>query len=88
MIAIIERDKPSLIVFEASGVADIDFTAARTLLEIIDRCRDANIKFAIARLTSLRAQNALQRFGVAEKLGPEGFYRSVNEAIAALHATA
>ena len=50
MIAIIERDKPSLIVFEASGVAEIDFTAAHALLEIIDRCHDANIKFAIARL--------------------------------------
>jgi MFS superfamily sulfate permease-like transporter len=83
MICIIERDKPSLIVFEASGVADIDFTAARTLLEIIERCRDANIKLAIARLTSLRAQHALHRFGIAEKLGPEGFYHSVDEAIKA-----
>jgi SulP family sulfate permease len=85
MIAIIERDKPSLIVFEASGVAEIDFTAGRTLLEIIERCRDANIKFAIVRLTSLRAQQELRRFGVVEKLGPEGFYHSVDEAIRALH---
>ncbi|HTW33570.1 MAG TPA: SulP family inorganic anion transporter [Rhizomicrobium sp.] len=84
MIKIIERDKPSLIVFEASGVAEIDFTAARTLLEIIGRCRDAHIKFAIARLTSLRAQHALRRFGIVEQLGPEGFYHSVDEAIKAL----
>jgi MFS superfamily sulfate permease-like transporter len=84
MIAIIERDKPSLIVFEASGVADIDFTAGHVLLEIIDRCHEAKIKFAIARLTSLRAQHALQRFGITEKLGPEGFYHSVDEAISAL----
>jgi MFS superfamily sulfate permease-like transporter len=83
MIAIIERDKPSLIVFEASGVAEIDFTAARTLLEIIERCRDANIKFVIARLTSLRAQQALLRFGVVEKLGPHAIYHSVDEAIKA-----
>ncbi len=84
MIAIIERDKPSLIVFEASGVAEIDFTAAHTLLDIIDRCREADIKFTIARLTSLRAQHALRRFGIVEKLGPEGFYHSVDEAIKAL----
>ena len=83
MIAIIERDKPSLIVFEASGVADIDFTAAHVLLEILDRCREAKIDFAIARLTSLRAQHALQRFGITEKLGPAGFYHSVDEAIRA-----
>jgi len=83
MIGIIERDKPSLIVFEASGVAEIDFTAARSLLEIIERCRDAKIKFVIARLTSLRAQQALRRFGVVEKLGPDAIYRSVDEAIKA-----
>jgi len=83
MIRIIERDKPSLIVFEASGVAEIDYTAAHVLLDIIERCRDAHIRFAIARLASLRAQHALQRFGIAQKLGPEGFYRSVDEAIKA-----
>ena len=84
MIAIIERDKPSVIVFEASGVAEIDFTAAHVLIEIIERCRDANIRFAIVRLSSLRAQQALRRFGVTDKLGSEGFYRSVDEAVKAL----
>ncbi|HUO91304.1 MAG TPA: SulP family inorganic anion transporter [Rhizomicrobium sp.] len=86
LIDIIEGDKPSLIVFEASGVSEVDFTAARALLDILDRCRQAEIRFAIARLISPRAQQALRRFGVAEELGPQGFYHSVAEAIDALHA--
>jgi MFS superfamily sulfate permease-like transporter len=84
MIRTIEGDRPTLIVFEASGVAEIDFTAAQTLLEIIARCRKAGIHFAVARLTSLRAQQALQRFGVDAALGPQGVFRSVDEAIRAL----
>jgi sulfate permease, SulP family len=84
LINIIERDHPSLIVFEASGVAEIDFTAARTLLDVIERCRDAHVRFAIARLTSPRAQRALRRFGVADALGPDGFYYSVDAAVRAL----
>ena len=84
LIDIVEGDRPSLIVFEASGVSEVDFTAAQVLLDIIERCRAADIRFAIARLISPRAQGALRRFGVAEKLGPDGFYYSVAEAIKAL----
>ena len=84
MIEMIERGGLSLIVFEASGVAEIDFTAAQVLVEIVERCHKARIRFAIARLTSLRAQEALARFGIVEKLGPHGLYRSVDDAIRAL----
>jgi MFS superfamily sulfate permease-like transporter len=83
MIEAIERDGLSLIVFEASSVAEIDFTAAQVLLEIIARARDAGIAFVIARMTSLRAQEALTRFGIAERLGPNGIFHSVDEAIRA-----
>jgi sulfate permease, SulP family len=84
MIEIIERDDLRLIVFEASSVVELDFTSAQVLLEIIERCREAKILFAIARLTSLRAQQQLVQFGISEKLGPHGLYHSVNEAICAL----
>lgn len=84
MIATIETDGPELIVLEASSVVEIDYTAAQILDEIIDRCRDRKIVFAIARLTSLRAQQALVRFGIMEKLGPQRQFRSVDEAIRTL----
>lgn len=84
MIAAIETDRPELIVLEASSIVEIDYTAAQILDEIIERCRDRKIVFAIARLTSLRAQQALVRFGIMEKLGPQRQFRSVDEAIRAL----
>lgn len=84
MLILIARDDLDLIVFEASSVAEIDFTASQVLLEIIERSREAHIRFAIARLSSLRAQQALVRFGIMEKLGQDGLYRSVDDALRAL----
>lgn len=72
------------VVFEASSVIDIDYTAAQTLLEVIAYCRGAGITFSIARLESVKAQRALQRFGIAAVLGPAGLYRSVDDAVRAL----
>jgi MFS superfamily sulfate permease-like transporter len=80
--AIDAYDRPlSLVVLEASGIADIDFTAAQALIEILDRCRAANIRFAIARLESTRAHLALTRFGVLYALGPDHLFHSVDEAV-------
>jgi len=72
---------PSLVVLEASGIADIDFTAARSLAELISHCRAGNIRFAIARLESVRAHKALERFGVLAELGPDHLFHSVDEAV-------
>ena len=72
------------VVFEASSVIDIDYTAAQTLREAIAYCRGAGITFAIARLESVRAQRALARFGIAAMLGPAGIFRSVDDAVRAL----
>jgi hypothetical protein len=41
----------------------------------------ANIRFAVARLESERAHEALNRFGVLDALGPEGLFHSVDEAV-------
>jgi sulfate permease, SulP family len=76
------HDQPlSLVVLEASGIADVDFTAAQALTEILDHCRTANIRFAVARLESARAQAALNRFGVLDALGPDRLFHSVDEAV-------
>lgn len=72
------------VVFEASSVIDIDYTAAQTLCEVIAFCRDAGITFSIARLESVRAQAALARFGIAAQLGHARVFRSVDEAVRAL----
>lgn len=72
------------VVFEASSVIDIDYTAAQTLRDIIAYCRGAGITFSIARLESVRAQKALRRYGIMAMLGQAGVYRSVDDAVRAL----
>ncbi len=81
------RDAPQparLLVLEASALLEIDFTAAQVLLDLIRLCKEEGVVFAIARLESLRAQDALKRFGIDKALGPERLFHSVDEAVRAL----
>ena len=73
-----------LLVLEATGIVEIDFTAAQILSDLIRRCHADGVDFAIARLESIRAQAAMARFGINELLGPDHSFRSVEEAIRAL----
>ena len=75
--------KIRLLVLEATGIVEIDFTAAQVLTEIIRQCHDDGIDFALARVKSTRAQDALVRFGIAALLGPDRQFHSVEEAIRA-----
>ena len=76
--------KPRLIVLEATGIVEIDFTAAQILRDLIRRCHADGVDFAIARLESIRAQDAMARFGISELLGRDRQFRSVEEAVQAL----
>jgi len=69
-----------LIVLEASSIVEIDYTAATVLAQTIDQLRAAGFVFAIARLESVRAQAALTRFGVLDRLGTGRLFHSVDEA--------
>jgi len=73
-------DGLELVALEASGVLEIDFTAARVLRAAIAQCRAQGVNFAIVRLESLRAQETLERFGVMAELGAERLFHSVDEA--------
>jgi sulfate permease, SulP family len=73
-----------LLVLEATGIVEIDFTAAQVLRDLIRKCHADGVDFAIARLESIRAQAAMARFGVNEVLGPDRSFRSVEQAIKAL----
>jgi SulP family sulfate permease len=83
MIEMIDSYDPplSLVVLEASGIADVDFTAAQAFIDILNHCRTANIRFAVARLESARAHAALNRFGVLYAIGPDNLFHSVDEAV-------
>jgi MFS superfamily sulfate permease-like transporter len=77
-------EKPRLFVLEATGIVEIDFTAAQVLIGFIRGCHDDGVPFAIARLESVRAQEALTRFHIHEVLDPDRIFRSVEEAIRTL----
>jgi MFS superfamily sulfate permease-like transporter len=77
-----------LIVLEATGILEVDFTAAGVLNDLIRKCRAEGIDFAIARLESIRAQQAITQFGIDQSLGQNRIFHSVAEALAALKAPA
>ena len=75
--------KPRLLVLEATGIVEIDFTAAQVLSDIIRKCHADGVDFAVARLELIRAQDAMARFGIDALLGPDRQFHSVEEAIQA-----
>jgi sulfate permease, SulP family len=81
------RQAARLLVLEATGIVEIDFTAAQILRDLIRKCHADGVDFAIARLESGRAQAAMARFGLNEVLGPDHSFHSVEEAIKALGRT-
>ena len=76
-----------LLVLEASGMPEIDFTAAQDLLELFRECRTQGVTVAVARLESLRAQDAFERFGLYDVLPKDHVFHSVDEAVRGLAGT-
>ena len=86
LLALVHRQpvRPKLIVVEASGILEIDFTAAQVLIDLIKACQRDGIRVVIARLESVRAQEAVARFGIDQALGRNSVYLSVQQALKAL----
>jgi len=70
-----------LVVIEASGVIDIDYTGSQIFQETIAELRARSIDVAIARLSDPRAQAQADRTGLIAALGPERAFRTVEEAV-------
>jgi MFS superfamily sulfate permease-like transporter len=68
-------------VLEATGIVEIDFTAAQVLTATITACHAAGLDVAIARLESARAQQAIDRFGIRKLIGSDHLFQSVEEAV-------
>jgi SulP family sulfate permease len=78
------RSPLDLIVLEASSIVEIDFTAAQILIEFIEFCAQSKIRFAVARLESVRAGEAFERLGITDAVHRDHFFHSVDEAIRVL----
>jgi sulfate permease, SulP family len=70
-----------LLVIEASGMIDIDYTGSQILQQTIASLRARSIEVAIARLSDTHAQEEASRTGLIAALGPGRVFRSVEEAV-------
>ena len=70
-----------LVVIEAHGVIDIDFTGSQILQHGFDALRKRDIAVALARLESERAKAAAASTGLLDSVGNDRVFRSVDEAI-------
>jgi sulfate permease, SulP family len=84
---VLQDKTPRLLVLEAGGIPEIDFTAAQALRDLITVCSEHHVTFAVARLESLRAQAAFERFGLYEMLPRDHVFHSVDEAVRKLGTT-
>jgi sulfate permease, SulP family len=78
------RGDVKLLVLEAAGVIDIDFTAAQVFRALVEDCREAGVTIALARLESVKAQTAFTRLGLRELIGEDHIFDSVAAAVTAL----
>jgi sulfate permease, SulP family len=75
-----------LVVLEANGVINFDFTGADIVQQMITELRSQGIDVVFARMESEIAQHAAERAGLLALLGPDHVFRSVEDAIQAFRA--
>ena len=73
-----------LIVLDAMGMTDLDYTGACALRQMLDRLDHSGVYFAMAR-TNKTARAGLARSGLLARIGEDHLFASVGEAINALH---
>ena len=76
--------RPSLLVLDAIGMSDLDYTGARSLREALDELDRKHITFAIARAGE-HVRDSLARSGLLQRIGEDRLFPSVGEAVTALH---
>ncbi len=74
-------EPPRLVVLEASGVVEIDYTGARLLVATIASLRRRGIVVALARLAADKARNAAERTGLVASIGEDRVFHTVDEAV-------
>ncbi len=73
-----------LVVLDAMGMTDLDYTGARALREMLDQLDHSEVSFAMAR-TNKTVRAGLARSGLLARIGEDHLFGSVGEAVSALH---
>jgi MFS superfamily sulfate permease-like transporter len=71
------------LVLDADGVSDIDYTGVRVVAEMVAELRQRRVVMAVAR-SSRVVHHALKHGALLEIIGPDRFFASVEEAVAAV----
>jgi sulfate permease, SulP family len=71
---------PTLLVLDALGMSDIDFTGSRALSEVLDELDRHHITVTVAR-AGHHLREGLARSGLLERIGADRFFDSVDEAV-------
>jgi MFS superfamily sulfate permease-like transporter len=71
---------PQLVVLDAVGMSDIDYTGSRVLRQALDELERKHISFALAR-AGQRVRSSLARSGLLERIGEDRLFASVDEAV-------
>jgi sulfate permease, SulP family len=72
-----------LVVLDALGMSDIDYTGSRALAEVLDDLDRDHIGFAVGRAGE-HTRDYLRRSGLLARIGEDRFFPSVDEAVRAL----
>lgn len=73
-----------LLVIEASGIIDIDYTGSKLLQNAISDLKKRGITVAIARLSHEQSQREASRSGLVARVGKSRVFMSVEDAVRAL----
>ena len=74
---------PRLVVLDAIGMSDIDYTGSLALRRVLDELDRDQITFAIAR-AGQHARDSLSRSGLLERIGEDHLFPSVDAAVTGL----
>ncbi len=74
---------PRLVVLDALGMSDIDYTGSRALAAVLDELDRDHAAFAVARAGE-HAREGLKRSGLLARIGEDHLFPSVDEAVRAL----
>jgi MFS superfamily sulfate permease-like transporter len=72
-----------LLVLDTIGMSDLDFTGARSLGQLLDRCEREHVDFAIARAGD-QVRRSLERSGLMQRIGLDHCFPTVDAAVTAL----
>jgi high affinity sulfate transporter 1 len=73
---------PRIVVLDALGMYDVDFTGLRALSGVLDAFRRDRVTFVVARAGDHLKEN-LERGGLLQRIGTDHFYASVDAAVTA-----